>query len=255
MTMLADQSILACDPLLSRRSSFTDTFSRQEAAQHLRQRALWHRCASHPLFEKLDNVTLTAAMAARLLRNYDAHASALRRLLLLAATIMPEEAVTYVLENVRNEYGNGNPDNRHQLQLIDVAMQAGATREMFDCATIESGVKEYIEAIKPFYYPLAAPHLDGFLRPAIASGAITATEILALEEFKHLQNAFSRLGLAHHIWFDHVTVEMEHADESLALALHFIEHYGAVNEVEHGLDAVLNANLSLYDGLLAALSR
>src|SRR5437016_2291594 len=75
----------------------------------LRGLAQSHLCWSHPLFARLEGARLTTEQCAALLRNYDEHAGALRRLLLKAATIMPEEAVTYVLENVRNEYGNGNP--------------------------------------------------------------------------------------------------------------------------------------------------
>jgi hypothetical protein len=66
--------------------------------------------------------------------------------------------------------------------------------------------------------------------------------------------AFAKLDLAHHIWFHHVTIEAEHSDESLALALHFLHNNDAWQEVEYGMLGVLDANVSLYDGLLAAIS-
>jgi len=190
---------------------------------------------------------------ARFLRNYDAHAAVLRRLLLKAATLMPEEAVGFILENVRNEYGNGNPDDRHQLQLVDVARSAGVTTDEFAAAAVQPGVKEYIRSVTPLYYPLRGRWPQNYRRAAISAGAISATEMLAIKEFESMQRAFSNLGLAHHIWFNHVTVEVEHCDESLDLALHFIEHYRAQEAVEFGMRGVLDANVRLYDGLLAAL--
>src|SRR5262245_58694831 len=73
---------------------------------HLKSLAGSHDCAQHPLFARLDACEPTPARIAGLLRNYDAHAGVLRRLLLKAAAIMPEKACGYILENVRNEYGN-----------------------------------------------------------------------------------------------------------------------------------------------------
>jgi hypothetical protein len=220
----------------------------------LRNLAQSHLCWNHPLFARLESVELTACSAANLLRNYDEHASALRRLLLKAATIMPEEAVTYVLENVRNEYGNGDPDRRHQLQLIDVVRQSGFPMADFNALPIQSGVRAYIRTVGRLYFPIKELWTPAETRPAIAGGAIAATELLALREFQKLQVAFAKLGLEHHIWFHHVTIEAEHSDESLALALHFLKEHGAVQEVEYGMQGVLDANVSLYDGLLAAIS-
>ena len=222
--------------------------------RHLKRAASEHPCCSHPLFSALDAAYLSRAQVARLLRNYDAHAAVLRRLLLKAATLMPEEAVGFVLENVRNEYGNGNPDDRHQLQLLDVARSAGVGEDEFAACDIEPGVKDYIRLVTPLYYPRGRRWPENYRRAAISAGAITATEMLAIREFESMQRAFAGLGLAHHEWFNHVTVEVEHCDESLDLALHFIERYGAHNAVDFGMRAVLDANMRLYDGLLAALN-
>lgn len=91
------------------------------------------------------------------------------------------------------------------------------------------------------------------MRAAISAGAITATEILAIREFEYLQMAFAKLGLADHVWFDHVTIEAEHSDESLALALYFAEKQDALHSVEAGFRGILAANMRLYDGLLATI--
>lgn len=82
---------------------------------YLNQYVAAHPAWSHPLFARLAQAAsvehmLDAQTLGHFLRNYDAHASHLRRLLLSAATLMPEKAVGYILENVRNEYGNGNVD-------------------------------------------------------------------------------------------------------------------------------------------------
>src|SRR5579885_494292 len=146
----------------------------------LRQKAYSHPCASHPLFQFLKTETLTCAQVAALLHNYDAHATALRRLLLKAATIMPEEAVTYVLENVRNEYGNGNPDHRHQLQLLDLAYQAGVTPAELEACRLEPGVRDYISRVNSLYFPQSDYEENQLHAAATAGGAITATELLAL---------------------------------------------------------------------------
>jgi len=215
--------------------------------------ALQHRCARHPLFAYLRTCNITTAQVAALLRNYDAHATVLRRLLLKAAAIMPETAVGYVLENVRNEYGNGNSAHRHQLQLMQLAYAAAVTPAQFNQVKIQNGVRSYLREIVQYYCPNKTKLPANFCRAAVAAGAITATEILALEEFRAMQQAFQHKGLADHIWFDHVNVEAEHLDESLALAVHFIENYDAQDAVELGLNKVLEANCDLYDGLLNAL--
>ncbi len=233
-------------------SGVADGFSRADWAARLRRAAYSHPCASHPLFALLETVNLSPRQIAALLRNYDEHATVLRRLLLKAATIMPEEAVGYILENVRNEYGNGNPDDRHQLQLIDLAVSAGVSRAQFDCAAVQPGVMDYIDRVRELYYS-SSPKTSDLCAAATAGGAIAATELMALREFQFLQIAFGKLGLEHHIWFNHLDIEAEHSDESLDLALFFIEHHGCSDAVEHGLQATLNANVFLYDGLLAAI--
>ncbi len=217
----------------------------------LKQFAGTHQAFDHPLFRTLEKVGLTPASAGRLLKNYDAHASHLRRLLLKSATIMPESAVGFILENVRNEYGNGVDSGRHQLQLQSVALQAGNSTDEYRAYTIEKGVKRFIKEVTPFYYPLKlATKLS---KAAIAAGAITATELMAVEEFKSLQIAFKQFDLQDHIWFDHVLVEQEHSGDSIALALYFLER-GHFDAVELGLNSVLDANMHLYDGLLATIA-
>jgi pyrroloquinoline quinone (PQQ) biosynthesis protein C len=225
---------------------------REDDGAELRALATSHACAQHPLFERLHNDKLSLRQLGALLRNYDAHASVLRRLLLHAATIMPEEAVGYILENVRNEYGNGDPSGRHQLQLRDLATIAGIPIEEFMSIKIEDGVRDYVKQVVPLYEAsLTVP--PGCYRPAISAGAITATEILAMEEFKAMQKAFAHYNLAHHEWFDHVSMEAEHANESLALALYFIERKNALESVRFGMNGMLQANCRLYDGFLNAL--
>jgi hypothetical protein len=228
------------------------------AREHLSGLASQHACSRHPLFDYLRTNSLRREQAAALLRNYDAHATVLRRLLLKAATIMPEPAVTFILENVRNEYGNGQPERRHQLQLKSLAEAAGVTNDIFENVPIALGVREYIRRVVPLYSGLANAQgliARGIYRPAVAAGAITATEVMALEEFRAMQSAFRHAGLADHIWFDHVNVEAEHADESLALALFFVEHHGALDSVVLGMSSVLDANCLLYDGLLHSINQ
>lgn len=224
-------------------------------AQHLRHTALAHPCSHHPLFSYLREQLLNRQQIAGLLKNYDAHASALRRLLLRAATLMPEEAVGYILENVRNEYGNGNPAHRHQLQIWDLAQQVGVTAMDFQQAKIEPEIRLYIRQVTSLYYPCRQWWTKPHLRPAIAGGAIAATELLALVEFAALHKAFAAIGHGQHIWFNHLYVEAEHSDESLDLAVYFIDKFAALSEVEFGLKGVLQSNLHLYDGLLASLER
>jgi Iron-containing redox enzyme len=224
----------------------------------LRQYVLKHPAASHPLFERLNSGYLTQTQAGSLLRNYDAHASHLRRLLLKAATIMPEKAVGYILENVRNEYGNGRADDRHQLQLQDLAWQTGISPQAYNKYAIKPGIKTFIKDVTAYYYPLG--NFGGNARQfksraAVAAGAITATELLALEEFKSLQKAFIAFDQQHHIWFNHVTIECEHLEDSVSLALYFLEENSALEaDVLFGLTGVLDATVHLYDGLLACLS-
>lgn len=227
--------------------------SQSSSAERLLSYAHNHRCAAHSFFESLARITLTAERAAGLLKNYDAHASHLRRLLLKATTIMPETAVGYVLENVRNEYGNGDPNRRHQLQLRDLALASGVTEELWTTTPIQAGVRRYIRDVSSFYYPFKTDLPPHFCRPAISAGAITATEVMAIAEFSVMQQAFTQLSLHHHIWFDHVTTEAEHTHESLALALHFVDAFDAATSVMYGLEAVLNLNCHLYDGFCAAI--
>jgi hypothetical protein len=234
-------------PLLSPDASLADW------KRFLREFASSHRCSCHPLFARLSVCSPTGYRVAGLLRNYDAHASVLRRLLLKAVCLMPEEACCYILENVRNEYGNGDPDCRHQLQLLDLARQSGISQEQFKTQRIATGVKAFIAQVTPLYFPVKASLPTHFRPAAVAAGAITATELLAIKEFVHMQHFFRKLGLERHIWFNHIEVENEHSDESLALALHFIARYNAAGEVMFGLNAVLDANCLLYDGLLETL--
>jgi pyrroloquinoline quinone (PQQ) biosynthesis protein C len=227
------------------------TVSAEPSATHkqrLRRLAESHACAKHPLFDRLGQGKLSVTQAAAVLRNYDAHASVLRRLLLQAATLMPDPAVGFVLENVRNEYGNGNYACNHQGQLLDVAAKAGVSPAMWQAAPMQAGVERFIESVSRLYYPSEQTPL----REAVAAGAITATELLAIEEFAALQKAFAHFGLSNHVWFDHVLIEQEHSDESLLLALHFMDSSDGLAAVERGMNAVLTANLDLYDGLLAA---
>lgn len=211
-----------------------------------------HPCSRHELFNVLENEHLNQKQAASLLRNYDAHASVLRRLLLHAASIMPEPAVPFVLENVRNEYGNGNYARNHQFQLTSLAEACGISQVEFMSVRIEKGIKQFIkEAVR--YYKRGGTAGRRLKRPAITAGAITATELLAIKEFAFMQKAFSKLGHKHHIWFHHVSIEIEHSDESVALALYFCGEPQGVSAVEHGLLGVLDANIFLYDGLLAAI--
>jgi hypothetical protein len=225
---------------------------KEKMAATAREMAAEHPCARHPLFDYLDRTKLNHQQICGFLANYDAHASLLRRLLLKAATIMPEEAVGYILENVRNEYGNGNPDHRHQLQLHDLSVRAGVSVEELQKAPLEAGVKKYMEQVPQFYFPEPSGQESLLMTPAISAGAITATEILAIEEFRHMQNSFAFFGLDQHIWFDHVTVEVEHSEDSVALAVFFADTEDGVESVLKGLKSVLDANVHLYDGLLAA---
>lgn len=222
----------------------------ERAQTQLHQLAQTHSCSAHPLFAYLRSETLTRPQIACLLKNYDAHASVLRRLLLKAAAIMPEAAVGYILENVRNEYGNGDYRRNHQAQLQDVAWSAGVSQDEYLAVPIKPEIKRFISEATKFYAPTRA---NRHYKPAVAAGAITATELLAIEEFKALQCAFAKLGLAHHIWFHHVTIEEQHSDDSVALALHFMTKPQWHQSVLYGLQGILEANVYLYDGLFSAL--
>lgn len=220
--------------------------------ERLQHTAEAHLCARHALFARLESAPLTVAAAGALLRNYDAHASALRRLLLKAATLMPEEAVGFILENVRNEYGNGRYENNHQNQLRDLAYQIGINQNQFLSFEIKTGVREFIKRATQLYFPVSSVNNTSLCKAAIAAGAITATELLAIREFRSLQKAFSCFGLENHIWFHHVSIEVEHFDESMELARYFLVKRNAIDAVEFGLNGILTANLDLYDGLLEA---
>ncbi|MBX9723552.1 MAG: iron-containing redox enzyme family protein [Candidatus Obscuribacterales bacterium] len=211
-----------------------------------------HACSSHALFDLLENANLSDMQVAALLRNYDAHASVLRRLLLNAASIMPEEAVPFVLENVRNEYGNGDYAGNHQDQLRDLAWSCGISKEQFFAVEIKKGIRDFIKSASQFYSPKGRLP-SGMKRAAIVAGAITATELLAIKEFAQMQKAFASRKQQHHIWFHHVSIEQEHFDESMALALFFADKNDQSNAVEFGLNGVLSANVRLYDGLLESL--
>jgi hypothetical protein len=214
-----------------------------------------HPCSSHALFAVLENAEFNNRQIASLLRNYDAHASVLRRLLLNAAALMPEAAVTFVLENVRNEYGNGDYSRNHQAQLRDLAWSCGISERDYFACKINQGISDFLKMATRYYSPRrsSSAKAASLKTAAVTAGAITATELLAIKEFAFLQKAFIARGLQHHIWFHHVEVEKEHSDESLALALHFAETPAGINAVEYGLKGVLDANVRLYDGLLAAV--
>ncbi len=241
-----------------------------ESAEYLKELALSHECASHPLFARLKNRPLSKQQAVALLVNYDAHASLLRRLLLTAAAFMPEPAVGFVIENVRNEYGNGDYRSCHQGLLRDLIAKVSSGKKADLMATqdviepgfsasvrIFSGVRKYITEVVTYYKPKLDRDCNkhGYFAPAITAGAITATEIMALEEFKAMQKGFIDFGLAEHPWFDHVNVECEHSEESLALAQFFFDEYKASTSVEFGFQKTLAINVHLYDGLLEAINR
>ncbi|HEY9712066.1 MAG TPA: hypothetical protein V6C72_01275, partial [Chroococcales cyanobacterium] len=139
--------------------------------EKLEQAALSHQCARHAFFSFVAENEIERPQIAALLKNYDAHASVLRRLLLKTCTIMPDEAVGFVIENVRNEYGNGMSEDRHQNQLRDLARQARVTTEEWQSAPIFDGVREFIRRANIFYNPTGkkADIPARFYRPAIAA--------------------------------------------------------------------------------------
>lgn len=211
-------------------------------------------CSHHKIFWFLPQSTLSVNQIAALLRNYDAHATVLRRLLLQVATRMPEPAVGFILENVRNEYGNGNYARNHQAQLKDVASLAGVSEELFQQQQVNPAVQSYMDKVPAFYYPAPLQVPAGLDAAAIAAGAVTATEMLAIEEFRCLQKVFAEFNLDKHVWFDHVLIEQEHWHESLALVMYFLRSPETVDSVQYGLQGVLDANMDLYDGLLEAVT-
>jgi pyrroloquinoline quinone (PQQ) biosynthesis protein C len=212
-----------------------------------------HDCYSHPLFAYLNDCNLTLDQAKYFLRNYDVHAGLLRRLLLKAASIMPEAAVGFVLENVRNEYGNGNYRKNHRDQLRDLAYKVGVDPANFCNAPISTGIKEFLKKVVNYYCPTRENTPKNLFKPAIVAGAITATELMAIKEFEFMQKAFAKLGQANHIWFDHIAIEASHTDESLMLANHFAKEFNGKSSVLYGLSGVLDTNMFLYDGLLQVL--
>jgi len=234
----------------------------ETSASHLKELALSHDCASHPWFKRLnesETKPVSPAQAVAMLENYDAHAGLLRRLLLQAAAFMPEPAVGFVLENVRNEYGNGDYSLCHEGQLHDVinrvrqigGIESGATAK----PKLYKGVKRYIRNVVDYYHPKRrSKETRSMYGPAITAGAITATELMAIEEFRAMQVAFHRYDLAYHPWFDHVNVECDHGEESLALAEYFIDKHNAAEAVEFGFKQTLATNVHLYDGLLEAIA-
>lgn len=213
-------------------------------ASYLRDLASAHAVSRH---EFLTNLQLNQKQAIQLLSNYDAHATLLRRLLLLAASRMPEPAVGFILENVRNEYGNGDFRDCHQGQLRDLIKHLSKQTNDAISNKVSSGVRSYMKKVTQFYLP--EPEC-GYYKPAVIAGAISATEIMAMEEFKSLFKAFHRFGLENHRWFDHINVEIEHSDEALMLAEHFLQKSKNQKAVEYGFNGVLAANIHLYDGLL-----
>lgn len=229
-------------------------------AGYLKDLALSHACASHPFFtrmRKAEELPITPLQAVAVLSNYDAHASLLRRLLLKAAAYMPEAAVGFVVENVRNEYGNGDYALCHQGQLRDVIDRVrliGNLREQSQVLSLSKGVKTYIARIGRYYHPKSVGKINGFYGPAITAGAITATELMAIEEFRAMQIAFKKFELDLHPWFDHVNVECDHGEESLALAEYFIKNFDAADAVDYGFKHTLATNVHLYDGLLEAIT-
>jgi hypothetical protein len=220
-------------------------------ASYLRDLAKDHVASRHPF---LQAPRLSAKQAIHLLFNYDAHASLLRRLLLNAAGKMPEPAVGFILENVRNEYGNGNYDHCHQGQLRDLMFKLARLAPGVHPDKVSSGVRAYMKAVVEFYDPTNYETTTDFYLPAVIAGAISATEIMALGEFRSLHQTFHDFKLEKHIWFDHVTVEAEHTDEALALAEYFLSSDKAKKAVEYGFKGVLDANCHLYDGLMESTS-
>lgn len=215
-------------------------------ASYLRELTLAHPVSNHAF---LNDLQIDQKQAMHLLTNYDAHATLLRRLLLLAATRMPEPAVGFILENVRNEYGNGQYSDCHQGQLRDLIHLLSRQTQGVVTGKISPGVRLYMKNILKYYLPKKN---SGYYRPAVIAGAISATEIMAMEEFKSLHKIFIRFNLENHRWFDHLIVEQEHSDEALYLAEYFLGKGGTEIKaaVERGFSGVLDANLHLYDGLL-----
>ncbi len=139
----------------------------------------------------------------------------------------------------------------HQGQLRDLMFKLAMLAPGVHPDRISSGVRAYMKAVVEFYDPTNAETNDNsFYLPAVIAGAISATEIMALDEFRSLFHTFHDFKLQKHIWFDHVTVEAEHTDEALALAEYFLASASAKKAVEYGFNGVLDANCHLYDGLM-----
>lgn len=219
-------------------------------ASYLRDLAKEHEASRHPF---LQNPSLNARQAINVLFNYDAHASLLRRLLLNAAGKMPEAAVGFILENVRNEYGNGDYKNCHQQQLRDLITKLTGMEPGYNAQKVSRGVRQYMKLVVDYYDPEENTSNNYYL-PAVIAGAISATEIMALDEFRSLHQTFHTFNLENHIWFDHVTVEAEHSDEALCLAEFFLVKNNHKKAVEYGFRGVLDANCYLYDGLMESTS-
>lgn len=219
---------------------------------------LEHPCASHKWFELMTQSKIEPDKLLSLLINYDAHATLLRRLLLKSATIMPEAAVGFILENVRTEYGSGDYSKAHQLQLFDLINKLSSMFEVELSPVVRElkpGVRQYLEEISTFYFPEQELN-ESMDLPSIAAGAITATEVLAMKEFVVMQKAFSHYGLDDHIWFNHVEVEQEHAGDSLNLVEYFLNSDTRTFEsIEFGIGGVLMCNTSLYDGFQETLNK
>lgn len=216
-------------------------------ASYLRDLAIGHEVFSHPFLQSPD---LSAEQALHVLFNYDAHASLLRRLLLNAAGKMPEPAVGFILENVRNEYGNGQYSNCHQGQLHDLMQKLSRLAPLAKVQQVSNGIRQYMRMVVEYYDPKSDTSCSDFYLPAVIAGAISATEIMALDEFRSLHKTFHKFNLQTHIWFDHVTVEAEHSDEALCLAEYFLAKNEHKKAVEYGFNGVLDANRYLYDGLM-----
>lgn len=167
---------------------------------------------------------------------------------------MPEPAVGFILENVRNEYGNGDYSNCHQGQLRDLMLRLSHLAPLENANKISNGVRQYMRTVIDYYNPRVDNDCADYYFPAVIAGAISATEIMALDEFRSLHKTFHLFNLESHIWFDHVTVEAEHSDEALCLAEYFLAKNKHKKAVEYGFNGVLDANCHLYNGLIESTS-
>lgn len=220
----------------------------------LKRLILEHPIIEHDWFKILHEERVDPERLIKLLFNYDAHAALLRRLLLKACVLMPEGAVGFVLENVRTEYGSGDYSKAHHFQILDLIKKLGETCKVDtddSLKEISQGVHQYMLEVPSFFSPEELEPEEGMYAPCVSAGAILATEVLAELEFKALQHAFKPFGLHEHIWFNHLTVEKEHADESFNLALYFLnEDDRCMESLEFGIGGILMCNSSLYNGFL-----